>query len=325
MYKTDHTRFLFFVDEVKHFQDALLDMVADESYHIPTEANNCCLKIAREILAELKSPSQQSSNFCSWLTKELEKITEQSFFTATSCVNREKLWTKFYQLQVSQQFTEKWKLYLQEMKLPDKAVFFQSCTSILFDNIIKIRFPVDCTADTSEVPLSFEEENAIRYVGGYVVATLKKQNSDRELLAGLNHLTERNPDVIRQASSAMWVREVNRGGITHITEAAQDLFLSIEACIKTQLTLNKAHMLDATTRHRLQNEIFSNCDVQFSWCMTGVNLQIDDEKAEELLEMCINLWITIRENSFANSIQEFYKQQTKKTMEKAKPLRKTVD
>ena len=37
--------------------------------------------------------------------------------------------------------------------------------------------------------------------------------------------------------------------------------------------------------------------------MTGVNLQIDDEKAKELLEMCINLWITICENSFANSIK----------------------
>jgi len=310
---------------MKHFQDALLDMVADESYHIPTEGNKCCLKIAREILAELKSPSQQSSTFCSWLVKELEKITEQSFSTATSCINREKLWTKFYQFQISPRFTEKWKLYLQAINLPDKVIFFQSYTSVLFDNIIKVGFPVDCTAETLEVPLSFEEENAIRYVGGYVVAALKKQNSDCELLAGLNHLTERNPDVIRQASSAMWVREVNRGGLTHITEAAQDLFLSIEACIRTQLMLNKAHTLDETTRHRLQNEIFSNCDVQFSWSMTGINLQVDDEVAEELLEMCINMWITIRENSFANSIQEFYKQQTKKTIEKAKPLRKTVD
>jgi len=122
----------------------------------------------------------------------------------------------------------------------------------------------------------------------------------------------------------MWVREVNRGGLTHITEAAQDLFLSIEACIKTQLTINKAHKLD-DTRHRLQNDIFSNCDVQFSWCMTGINLKVDDEKADELLEMCINLWITIHENSFADSIQEFHKQQTKKSIEKSKPLRKTVD
>jgi len=311
---------------MKGFQDALLDMVADESFHIPSENNNCCLKIARQILAELKSPSSQSSTFCSWLTKELEKITEESFSTATSRINREKLWTQYYQFQVSQRFTERWKLYLQSLKLPDKAIFFQSYTSILFDNIIKIKFPVDCSAETLAVPISFEEENAIRYVGGYVVAALKKQNkADTEIIAGLDHLTEQNPDVIRQANSAMWVQEVNRGGLTHITEAAQDLFLSIEAYIKTQLTINKAHKLDDTTRHRLQNDIFSNCDVQFSWCMTGINLKVDDEKADELLEMCINLWITIRENSFANSIQEFYKQQTKKSIEKSKPLRKAVD
>jgi len=132
---------------MKGFQDALLDMVADESFHIPSENNNCCLKIARQILAELKSPSSQSTTFCSWLTKELEKITEESFSTATSRINREKLWTQYYQFQVSQCFTERWKLYLQSLKLPDKAIFFQSYTSILFDNIIKIKFPVDCTAE----------------------------------------------------------------------------------------------------------------------------------------------------------------------------------
>ena len=38
---------------------------------------------------------------------------------------------------------------------------------------------------------SFEEENAIRYVGGYVVVALKKRETDIEILAGLDHLTEK--------------------------------------------------------------------------------------------------------------------------------------
>jgi len=157
-------------------------------------------------------------NISSWLTKEFEKIMEESFSIAISHINMKKLWTQFYQFQVSQHFTERWKLYLQSLKLPDKAIFFQSYASILFDNIIKIKFPVDCTAEALAVPISFEEENAIRYVGGYIVVALKKQNkTDSEIIAGLDHLTERNPDVIRQANSAMWIREVNRGGLTHLT------------------------------------------------------------------------------------------------------------
>ena len=59
--------------------------------------------------------------------------------------------------------------------------------------------------------------------------------------------------------------------------------------------------------------------VQFHWCLTGVTLKVDEE---ELIELCIDQWISVREKSFANSILEFYKQQTKKGTQKAKALRK---
>ena len=62
--------------------------------------------------------------------------------------------------------------------------------------------------------------------------------------------------------------------------------------------------------------------VQFHWCLTGVTLKVDEE---ELIELCIDQWISVREKSFANSILEFYKQQTKKGTQKAKALRKTVE
>ena len=64
--------------------------------------------------------------------------------------------------------------------------------------------------------------------------------------------------------------------------------------------------------------------VQFYWCLTGITLKIDDLKAEELLELCIDQWISVRGNSLGNSIQEFYKQQHKRGTAKLKPLRKTI-
>ena len=117
--------------------------------------------------------------------------------------------------------------------------------------------------------------------------------------------------------SAEWVQEVNRGGLTIITDQAQDAFMS-------KLRVNSAHKMDEQTRHKLQSELFSDGDVQFNWCLTGINMKIVDETAEEILELCIDQWITVRENSFANSIVEFYKQQSKKGTEKAKPLCKTL-
>ena len=100
--------------------------------------------------------------------------------------------------------------------------------------------------------------------------------------------------------------------------------MSIEASIKSKLRVNKAHKMDDQTRLQIQNELFCDSDVQFSWCLTGMNVKIDDETAEEILELCINQWITVRENSFANSIVEFYKQ-SKKGTEKAKSLWKTLN
>ena len=53
------------LDCIGHVYDALLDMVADESYQLQTEANNACLKTATAMLIELKSPSLDETNvFC---------------------------------------------------------------------------------------------------------------------------------------------------------------------------------------------------------------------------------------------------------------------
>ena len=130
-------------------------------------------------------------------------------------MNKEKLWTEFYLLQTSVLFREKWKSYLCLLKLPQKAIFFQSYTSILFDNIIKMKFPVDKASEARAQLSSYEEENGIRYVGGYVVAALKKRSTDMELLAGLDHLIEKDQEKIRSSESAVWVKAIDRGGLTY--------------------------------------------------------------------------------------------------------------
>ena len=97
----------------------------------------------------------------------------------------------FYQLQLSKSFQDKWNDYLQFLQLTSKAIFFQNCSSILYDNIIKMKFPVPDNAEPLADAFNCEEENAIRYVGGYVIAVLKKRHqSDKEIVSGLNHLTD---------------------------------------------------------------------------------------------------------------------------------------
>ena len=175
-----------------HVRDAIMDMMADESYHLPSEANHICLSMAKVVSAELQSPSEDSVAFCSWLVNQLVQIVDRSFSSTTSQLNREKLWMYFYQLQVSKLFQDKWSDYLELIQLTGKAIFFQNCTSILYDNIIKLKFPIPDNTEPLADAFNFEEENAVRYVGGYVIAALKKKyHSDKETVAGLNQLMDK--------------------------------------------------------------------------------------------------------------------------------------
>ena len=92
---------------------------------------------------------------------------------------------------------------MQLLQLTSKAIFFQNCTNILYDNIIKMKFPIPDKTEPLVDAFNFEEENTIHYVGGYVIAVLKKYQSDKEIILGLNQLTNNNSEI-----NAAWVQEV---------------------------------------------------------------------------------------------------------------------
>ena len=76
--------------------------------------------------------------------------------------------------------------------------------------------------------------------------------------------------------------------------------------------------MDETFRQTLANSIITDDDVQFYWCLTGT---MDEDTGANCLELITQKWITIRGFSFANSIMEMYKQQSKKGTRKSKGLR----
>ena len=77
-----------------------------------------------------------------------------------------------------------------------------------------------------------------------------------------------------KADSATSLQEINRGGLTEITQEAQQLFMAIEASTRRHLTLKSAHRMDETTRCSVKNDVFADSDVHFSWCLTGMSLEV---------------------------------------------------
>ena len=70
----------------------------------------------------------------------------------------------------------------------------------------------------------------------------------------------KNAEAISKGNSATWI------GVG--SYLAQDVFISIEACTKANLTLNKAHTLDDTKWHHLKKDLYADsCTVLlvFDW------------------------------------------------------------
>ena len=117
------------------------------------------------MISSLQSPSQEACSFCDWLIQSLETVVNQSLSESSGYLKREKLWQDYYQLQVSTSFKNKWALYLETLDLSAEPIFFQSCTQILFDNVLKLKVPIPPTSNdlsASDASFSFEEENAVR-------------------------------------------------------------------------------------------------------------------------------------------------------------------
>lgn len=69
--------------------------------------------------------------------------------------------------------------------MPKEPVFYQYLTTEVFEGLLKTSTPLKTNSQVENVaPMTYEEENAIRYIGGYMVTTLSHQfKREKELEA----------------------------------------------------------------------------------------------------------------------------------------------
>jgi len=63
------------------------------------------------------------------------------------------------------------------LNLRNEPLFYQHFTLILFEQINDT-----CPWEASTIEFTYEEENAIRYMGGYVIRKLREKHQDVEFL-----------------------------------------------------------------------------------------------------------------------------------------------
>ncbi len=85
------------------------------------------------------------------------------------------------------------------------------------------------------------------------------------------------------------------------------------------LQLNASSVSKMNCREKITESIMNASEVQFNWSLASSRM--DYESREVILEQIVRKWITIRQLDLQSL---FLKRESKKSTEKAKPLRSTL-
>ena len=122
--------------------------------------------------------------------------------------------------------------------------------------------------------------------------------------------------MILAGSSADWIRAVDRGRLIHINNMTFELFLSMEQsirrCVKAGQELGDA-----------RSQLKEDENILFYWSILTANQSND--VSTTILEMVVDLWITVRGFSLAGAWMKEYKITQKKTTQKSNALRKQLN
>ena len=306
---------------------AVESILEDDSFKLPSPHAKAALETANQLVTWLKDDEHQQEfiKFSQELTSSLQTCFESQ--AASMKTRREKMWRTYHCLRTSTNFKAKWTTFIAKFtSTKPNPAFYQYVTDIFFREIIKIKFPTNEHQVSSgpKSQLTVEEANALHYAAGYVCHKLRKRLESssnpqkEELVLLIMDLCEDDAS----DDTENWTSMIDRGGLFHVSETTYTLFHAMEEEVCDHLRKTPAHKITDGFKQKLLSSIASNEDVLFYWSMLSADA--DEEDAQTLLKMIIELWTTIRGFAYVSSWIELYKQTSKKTIQRSKALRRNL-
>ena len=195
--------------------------------------------------------------------------------------------------------------------MDNNPVTYQHVTLKYFEALLQEKV-TDLTGYTTkereaDIVLTYEEENAVHYMSGYVVRKLQR------LKYSIEFLILKGDDVVAEESTE-WISLIDRGGLVHVTNECFQLFLSMETVMRRHL---ECHETRTGIFKNMESILLYDNGVLFDWLMITGN----EEEHKDILIQLVKQWVVIRGHSFGKSILEEYKQAAKKSTNKSKGLR----
>ena len=298
-----------------------MKIIHDESFRVPSTEAAVAFETAQSMIAWATPTYPQLFRDFS-----LDLVTNlRSCFTSkkNSQKERELMWGHFHRLRCTSEFYIKWyDFMLKSIKCKPSPTFYQYITHEVFINEINTMYDGNSSTQTSTCTLEMTkiEENALRYVAGYVcrrtrinLETSTHPHKDEMIYCIFNLSGD-------DSQTEAWTNIVDRGGLWHVSDMTYELFHAIETEVRQHLTVSETKRV--MDKQGLLQAVLNNADVLFQWCLLSSDHQ--DEVIHDLLKIMADLYITIRGYSFATSCIEIYKQSMHKGLQRSKGLRKEL-
>lgn len=305
-------------------------ILVDDGFKVPSPQAREALEAATRLLdwSKREEGKKKFYLFSKWLTVKLNACFDEP--PRSWRARAEKMWKQFHQLRVSDTFEAEWDgLFHAALGMKALPTVYQYVSRQLMKALLEKQYAT-CQAmdETVPSPLTWQEENALRYVGGYVCRKVWKKISEssesslpckEEMLQVIIDLCG---DEDGPRGTETWTNEVDRGGLWHISDEAYSVFLLLEDEVRRHFKVTTVATLDETTKRSIMDAILTNEDLLFQWSL--VTAEADNSTSINLLERLGLLYLTVRGFSFATSCLELYKQRHKRQVQKSKALRREV-
>lgn len=209
------------------------------------------------------------------------------------------MWTSYHQLHCSAEYTSRWQRFLQHnLGAEGHPILYQRVGDAILERVVKEKCPVSQSlCSTQQQPsITTQEMNTLRYAAGYIPRALQKKLKksahplkDELQLCLLDLLNDGEEE---EGTAEKWLNLVDRGGLKHINES------TFQAVLAMELELRR-HLHPSSLLHKVSEHILKNEDVQFHWSIVASDWEEDETKA--LLELVVNMWITIQGFSYERS------------------------
>ncbi len=305
---------------------SLQKLLADDGFKVKSARATIALETASNLLAWCKADQnkRELNVFSEWLVSSLRRCFSSN--RKSFVLRAEKMWEMFHALRTDTEFRNKWDTFCKRaIKQKATATVFQYITTRVFRDIIKSKFELEKDDAHSHSRMTLDEENALRYVSGYVCRKVQKKiekssHNNKDEMALL--MIEFYGDELDDDATEEWTNQIDRGGLWHINNDMYLVFVIIEDEIRNYLHVKALGEINESTKKTILDALRSNEDLLSLWGMLTAHYG-NDVPIEVLKQIC-ELYVTVRGFSFATSCLELFKQQTKTQVQKSKGLRRKL-